>query len=92
MVCNCGKMVLAMKVIGNTIKQMVKVLSGMFMETNMLESGSTTKRKVLVSTHMLTEPNIKVNGRRTYSMAKVSKNGLMVVATMESMTRDASMA
>ena len=91
MVCSCGRMALATKAIGNTIKQMVRALSGMFMETNMWGNGSTTKRKVSAYTHMQMAPNIKVSGRRTYSMVRVLKNGLMEVATMENMTWDASM-
>ena len=78
---NFGLMVLVMKVNGDTIKQMVMVLSGMCMETDMMAIGSMIKHRV--KGYILTpmEQNTKANGLMIFNMDMALKTGLKEVLT-----------
>jgi hypothetical protein len=59
--CRPGLMGLDMKVNGDFIRQMVKELFGIQMETDMKENGKTIRRTAMGFIFTLMEQNMKVN-------------------------------
>ena len=52
----------------------------MLMEMSMMVLGLMIKHMVMVFTDILMEPNTKENGKKTNSMVRVLKLGLMVLS------------
>ena len=83
--CRSGQMVLSTKVIGEMIRLTEEVVLFMLMVMCMKETGRMIRHTVLESTCTLTVLSTKVNGRKTSSMERARRPGLMEHATRETM-------
>ena len=86
-----GPMALNMKASGRTIRLMVTVHSGMFMETNMKAIGREIRLMAKESTPIPTVPRMTVCGETICNMDTVSSTGMTPVSTKENITRVRSM-
>src|SRR5688572_24404416 len=78
-----GLMAAGTKVTGRETRQMGEVGSSMLMVMFMKEIGSMIKQMAMVSILTWMGPNMKASGRKTNSMAKDKKPGLIQHFMME---------